>query len=173
MQNSLKVGQTLFISFFSPLWLWEFYQVLKIQLEYLPWAMGFGISASESELNFITYQLSFLSLRQRRRLLRSVVIVPISRGVPEKTDPTEIYFKKLSHTIVEAGKSEICKGRLASWKLKQELTLQSGDKFLLQESFVLKVLFLRLSTDQMSFVTHKTNHHTIVMLMIVCGYCSS
>ena len=36
-----------------------------------------------------------------------MVIVPISRGVPEKTDPTEIYFKKLSHTIVEAGKSKI------------------------------------------------------------------
>lgn len=138
LQKQNKLFSSLF--FFSLLWLWEFYQVLKIQLEYLPQAMGFGISASETELNSTTYQLSFLSLRQRCRLLRSVVIVPISRGVPEKTDPTEIYFKKLSHSIVEAGKSEICKGRLASWKLRQELMLQSGDRFLLQESsgFVLK-----------------------------------
>ena len=67
----------------------------------------------------------------------NVVVVCISQGAPEKTDPIEIYFEELTHAIVEADKSEICG---AGWQLRQELVLQSRDRFLLQETsvFVLK-----------------------------------
>lgn len=74
----------------------------------------------------------------------SVIANCISQGTPEKTDPKEIYFKKLTHAIVEAGKSEI---RRAGWQAgnsgRSWCCSLMTDFFFRKPQFV----FLRLSTD--------------------------
>ena len=61
----------------------NFYHVLKVQLVYIPQAMGFGTRGSEFELNLPLISSVFISKMEKKVTVR-VVVVCSSKDTPEK-----------------------------------------------------------------------------------------